>query len=265
MTLKVEDLFSVRGKIALVTGGATGIGRMIAQGLVDNGARVYIASRKLDVCTAAAEEISTNGECIPLSVDLNKLDQINELAADIAAREPKLHILVNNSGAGWTQPIEEYSEAGWDKVMTLNVKAPFFLFKALLPQLKAAASAADPTRVINIGSAGGIETQYTDNYVYGPSKAALHHLTKALAVRFAENNITVNVIAAGPFPSVMMGRGDRLAHFAKQVPLGRAGTTEDMAGTVLYLCSRAGAYISGTELPVDGGKVLNPAMASDVS
>jgi NAD(P)-dependent dehydrogenase (short-subunit alcohol dehydrogenase family) len=266
MSLNADQLFNVRGKVALVTGGATGIGRMIAQGLLDNGARVYIASRKLDVCEAAAKEMSPQGNCIALRADVSTVPAIDALAAEIAAREPKLHILVNNSGGGWTQPIEEYSEDGWDKMMTLNVKAPFYLFRALLPQLKAAGEPMDPARVINIGSVGGIETQNTDNYVYGPSKAAVHHLTRQLAARFARQHITVNVIAPGPLPSVMMSRGGgRLDHFASQTPLGRAGTTEEMAGTALYLCGRAGAYTTGVVIPVDGGKCVAGANAFDVS
>lgn len=266
MSLTADFLFNVRGKVALVTGGATGVGRMIAQGLLDNGAKVYIASRKLDVCEAAAKEMSPEGHCIALRADLSTLPEIEALAAEIAAREPALHILVNNSGGGWTQPIEDYSEAGWDKMMTLNVKTPFFLFRALLPQLKAAGVAMDPARVINIGSVGGIETQNTDNYVYGPSKAGVHHLTRQLAVRFARHNIAVNVIAPGPFPSVMMSRGGgRLDHFASQTPMGRAGTSEEMAGTALYLCGRAGAYTTGVVIPVDGGKCVAGADAFDVS
>ncbi|MGE0388363.1 MAG: SDR family oxidoreductase [Gammaproteobacteria bacterium] len=266
MGLKAEDVFRVRGKVALVTGGATGVGRMIAQGLLDNGARVYIASRKLEICQAAAAEMAPDGRCMALRADLTRLAEVDALAAEIARREPRLDILVNNSGAGWTQRIEEFTEDGWDKVMTLNVKAPFFLFRAVLPLLKAAATAADPARVINIGSVGGIEAQNTDNYAYGPSKAAVHHLTRNLAVRFARDHITVNAIAPGPFPSVMMSRGGgRLDHFARQTPMGRAGTAEEMAGTALYFCSPAGAYTTGTVLPVDGGKCIGGADAFDVS
>lgn len=266
MSLKAESLFSVAGKVALVTGGATGVGRMIAEGLLENGAKVYIASRKLDVCEAAAAEMSPEGRCIALRADLSELSEMDALAAEIARREPGLHILVNNSGGGWTQRIEEYSEAGWDKMMTLNVKTPFFLFRATLPSLRAAASSEDPARVINISSVGGIEVQNTDNYVYGPSKAGVNHLTKQLAMRFAKDNITVNAIAPGPFPSVMMSRGGgRLDHFARQTPMRRAGKTEEMAGTALYLCSAAGAYTTGTVIPVDGGKTVGGADAYDVS
>lgn len=265
MGLEAANLFGVEGKVALVTGGDSGIGRMIAQALLDNGARVYIASHKPEVCEAAAPEMSPEGNCIAIPANLTSLAEIDRLAAELRKHEPKLDILVNNAGAGWTQVIEEYSEDGWDKIMALNVKAPFFLFRALLPQLKAAGSVPDPARVINIASAAGIQTQNTDNYVYGPSKAALIQLTRNLAVRFAKDNITVNAIAPGPFPSGLMARGNRLEHFGRQTLLGRVGATEEMAGTALYLCSRAGAYSTGVILPLDGGATIAGPNASDVS
>ncbi|MDB5448195.1 MAG: short-chain dehydrogenase/reductase [Phenylobacterium sp.] len=253
MSLKIDELFSVRGKVALVTGGSSGIGRMIAQGLCQNGVKVYIASRKLDLCEVVAAELSEYGECIPIGTNLGEQDSLAALAADVAAREPKLHILVNNAGAGWAQPIEDYPESGWDKVMTLNVKSPFFLTKALLPQLRAAGSKADPARVINIGSISGLHSRDVDNFAYGASKAALHHVSRTLARTLADENILVNAVAPGPFPSRMMG--DQLPAYVEHVPLGRGGAAEDIAGTVIYLCSRAGAYLSGVVLPLDGGTV----------
>jgi NAD(P)-dependent dehydrogenase (short-subunit alcohol dehydrogenase family) len=260
MTLTIDSLFSVRGKIALVTGGATGIGRMIASGFAQNGAKVYIASRKRDTCEAAAEEISHGGgSCTALQVDLADMASLEALACEVTRREPKLHILVNNAGAGWAQPIEKYTEKGWDRVMDLNLKAPFFLIRALLPKLRAAATPNDPARIVNIGSVAGSETLLSNNFAYGPSKAALHHLTRTLARNLADDGITVNAIAPGPFPSRMMG--DQLDHFADQIPLGRAGEPEDAAGTALYFCSRAGAWTTGVVLPLDGGKLTSGGSA----
>ena len=254
MTLKVEDLFSVRGKVALVTGGATGIGRMIADGLVQNGAKVYIASRKLEECQATAAELSQSGECVALRVDLGDQKSLKALAAEIATRESKLHILVNNAGAGWAARIEDYPEAGWDKVMALNVKAPFFLTKALLPQLRAAATAGDPARIVNIGSVAGIGATLSNNFVYAASKAAIHQLSRSLGHYLARDNITVNAIAPGPFPSRMMGA--MMDDYVDKVPLARGGSPEDAAGTAIYLCSRAGAFTTGVVLTLDGGKVM---------
>jgi len=254
MTLNIERLFSVRGKVALVTGGATGIGRMIADGLVQNGVKVYIASRKLEECETTAEDLSQLGACVPLQVDLGKQDSLEALAGEIASREPALHILINNAGTGWAQRLDDYPEAGWDKAMTLNVKAPFFLAKALLPQLRAAATDEDPARIINIGSIDGMSSRLNNNFVYGTSKAAIHQLSRLLGHYLARDRITVNAIAPGPFPSKMMG--DMLDALVDNVPLGRGGSPEDAAGTALYLCSRAGAYITGTVLTMDGGHLM---------
>jgi len=253
-TLAIESLFSVRNKVALVTGGATGIGRMIADGLVQNGVKVYIASRKLDECVATAEQLSKSGECVPLQVDLGKQESLQALAAEISAREPALHILVNNAGTGWAQRLDDYSEAGWDKAMTLNVKSPFFLVKALLPRLRAGATQDDPARVINIGSIDGLSSRLSNNFVYSTSKAAIHQLSRSLGHYLARERITVNAIAPGPFPSRMMG--DMLDDLVGNVPLGRAGSAEDAAGTVLYLCSRAGAYTTGAVMTLDGGHLM---------
>jgi len=254
MNLKIEDLFSVRGKVALVTGGATGIGRMIADGLVQNGAKVYIASRKIEECEATARELSANGECLALRVDLGDQSSLRALADELASREPKLHILVNNAGAGWAQRLEDYPEAGWDKVMALNVKAPFFLTKALLTQLRAAATPEDPARIVNIGSIAGLSAALSNNFVYGTSKAAIHQLSRSLGHYLARAHITVNAIAPGPFPSRMMG--DMIDDYVDGTPLARGGSPGDAAGTALYLCSRAGAFMTGAILTLDGGRLL---------
>ncbi len=258
MSLSISELFSVRGKVALVTGGASGIGRMIAQGLAENGAEVYIASRKLESCQAAADELSAFGPCTALQVDVAEMESLQRLAADVQERTSKLHILVNNSGTGWAEPFEQYQAKGWDKVFDVNVKAPFFLIKELLPALQAAATPDDPARVINIGSVAGLHYQHsTNNFAYGISKAAVHHLSMMLGGMLGASNITVNAVAPGPFPSRMMQGSGLLAQLTATVPLGRAGTDEDAAGTVLFLSSRAGAFVNGVVLPLDGGRVVN--------
>jgi NAD(P)-dependent dehydrogenase (short-subunit alcohol dehydrogenase family) len=251
----VKDLFSVAGKVALVTGGSRGIGRMIAQGYVENGATVYVSSRKRDVCDAVAGELSKFGTCHSLPADLATEAEAKRLAAELAAREPKLHILVNNAGANWGAPLAEYPDAAWDKVLALNVKAIFHLTRACLPQLEAAATPDDPARVINIGSIDGLHVPLLETYAYSASKAGVHHLTRVLANRLAAKHITVNAVAPGPFESKMMA--ETLRNFGDAIkascPLGRIGTPEDMAGVAIYLASRAGAYLTGTVIPVDGG------------
>lgn len=251
----MKNLFSVEGKVALVTGGSRGIGYMIARGYVENGATTYITARKAEACEAAAQALSACGKCIALPVDVASLAGIQQLTAALRAREPKLHILVNNAGANWAEPVDVFSEAGWDKVMAVNLKAVFFLTRELLPQLRAAGSAADPARVINIGSIDGLHVPGLETYAYSSSKAAVHHLTRTLARRLAGEQINVNAIAPGPFESKMMA--DTLKHFGDAiraaVPRGRIGEPEDMAGTAIYLASRASAYVTGAVLPVDGG------------
>jgi NAD(P)-dependent dehydrogenase (short-subunit alcohol dehydrogenase family) len=252
-----SGLFSVEGKAAVVTGGSRGIGLMIAAGLVDAGARVYISSRKADVCAAVAAELSPRGTCVSLPFDLSDEAGVDALAAAVAEREPALHILVNNAGATWGAPVEDYPDTAWDKVLAVNVKAVFNLTSALLPQLRAAATADDPARVVNIGSVDGIRVPATDNYAYAASKAAVHMVTRQLAHRLARDHITVNAIAPGPFRSKMMAfvldaEGGE-AMVASGVPLGRIGRDDDMAGAVIYLASRAGAYLTGAVIPVDGG------------
>ena len=250
----MKDLFSIEGKVALVTGGSRGIGQMIARGYAENGARVYVSSRSSEACAETAAELSKLGTCIALPADLSRPADLKRLAAELAGREPALHILVNNAGANWGAPLEEYPDSAWDKVLALNVKAVFHLTVALLPQLAAAASAEDPARVINVGSIDGIQVPLLETYAYSASKAAVHHLTRVLARKLAPK-VTVNAIAPGPFESKMMAETLRTfgEGIRKSCPLGRIGEPEDMAGVALYLASRAGAYVTGAVIPVDGG------------
>ena len=251
----MKDLFSIRDKVALVTGGSRGIGLMIARGFVEAGARVYVSSRKQEVCDRVAAELSQHGACVSLPADLSEEAEAKRLAQEMRAREPALHILVNNAGANWGAPLEEYPDAAWDKVLALNVKAVFHLTRALLPLLEQGARPGDPARVINIGSIDGLMVPVLDTYAYSASKAAVHHLTRALAQRLAARRITVNAIAPGPFESKMMA--ETLERFRDAIiascPLGRIGEPEDMAGAAIFLASRAGAYLTGAVIPVDGG------------
>ncbi len=249
------DLFSIEGKTALVTGGSRGIGLMIARGMVEAGAKVYISSRKADVCEQVAEELSRAGTCIAVPADLATEDECRRVADELAAREPGLHILVNNAGATWGAPMAEFDDAAWDRVLDLNVKGVFHLTRFLVPQLAAVASHEDPSRVINIGSIDGIQVPSLETYSYSASKAAVHQMTRVLASQLARQHITVNAIAPGPFESKMMKAtlesfGDQIAASA---PLGRIGRPDDMAGTAIFLSSRAGSYLTGTVIPVDGG------------
>jgi NAD(P)-dependent dehydrogenase (short-subunit alcohol dehydrogenase family) len=251
----IEGLFSIEGKVALVTGGTSGIGLMIARGFVEAGARVYVASRKADACEQVAKELSAIGTCVGIPADLGTQEGVQGLAREIAEREPALHILVNNAGANWAAPLGQYPESGWDKVMTLNLKSVFFLTEALIPRLAAAASDEDPARVINIGSIDGLNAPALDTFAYSASKAGVLHMTRVLAGKLARKRITVNAIAPGPFESKMMKA--TLERFgsgiASQNPLGRIGRPEDMAGATIFLASRAGSYLTGTTLVVDGG------------
>ena len=252
--MSVADLFSVSGKVALVTGGSRGIGLMIASGLVSAGAKVYVASRKEEECERTAAELSKLGTCVALPGDLSSHDGTKALAESLAAAEPALHILVNNAGANWGAPLTEYPESGWDKVMALNVKAVFDLTRLLLPQLQNGSRPGDPGRVINVGSIDGLQVPLLETYAYSTSKAAVHHLTRVLARKLAPQ-ITVNAIAPGPFESKMMAEtlkifGDAIV---KSCPMGRIGEPDDMAGVAIYLASKAGAYVTGAVIPVDGG------------
>jgi len=251
----VKSLFSVEGKVVLVTGGSRGIGLMIARGFVENGARVYVASRKQEDVDAAAAELSKHGSCTAIAANLATEAGAKELAAAIAARETKLDVLVNNAGANWGAPLAEYPDSAWDKVLGVNVKGVFHLTRACLPLLEKAVRPGDPARVINIGSIDGIRVPLLETYAYSASKAAVHHLTRVLAMRLAAQGITVNAVAPGPFESKMMAA--TLDRFRDSIvgscPLGRIGEPEDMAGVAIYLASRAGAYVTGVVIPVDGG------------
>ncbi|SIN40698.1 glucose 1-dehydrogenase [Micromonospora cremea] len=253
----MTQLFSVEGKTVLVTGGSRGIGLMIAQGFVRAGAHVIISSRKADVCEAVAKELSAEGRCEAIPADLSADAGAESLAAAVQERFPRLDVLVNNAGATWGAPLENYPEAAFDKLWAVNVKAVFRLTTALLPALRAAASADDPARVINIGSIDGIRVPWLEVYAYSATKAAVHMLTRSLAHQLAGEQITVNAIAPGPFESKMMAFAlndpTSRASIEQQVPLGRIGRPEDMAGTAIYLSSRAGAYLTGAVIPVDGG------------
>jgi NAD(P)-dependent dehydrogenase (short-subunit alcohol dehydrogenase family) len=251
----MQNLFSIDGKVALVTGGSRGIGLMIARGFVEAGARVYISSRKAEVCDRVARELSAAGTCLSLPADLSTEAGSRGLADALAAREPLLHVLVNNAGANWGAPLADYPDAAWDKVLALNVKAVFHLSRALLPLLERAARPGDPARIINIGSIDGLQAPFLETYAYSASKAAVHHLTRVLAHQLAARGITVNAVAPGPFESKMMAETlERFRDaFVASCPLGRIGEPEDMAGAAIYLASRAGAYLTGAVIPVDGG------------
>lgn len=251
----MKNLFSVEGKVVLVTGGSRGIGLMIARGFVENGAKVYVASRKADECEKVARELSASGECHGIGADLGTQEGAKKLAEAIAARETKLDVLVNNAGANWGAPMTEYPDAAWDKVLALNVKGVFHLTVACLPLLEKAASHENPARVINIGSIDGIQVPMLETYAYSASKAAVHHMTRVLAMQLASKRITVNAVAPGPFESKMMAATlDRFKDaIVASCPLGRIGEPEDMAGIAIYLASKAGSYVTGTVIPVDGG------------
>ncbi|MFC0861386.1 SDR family oxidoreductase [Sphaerimonospora cavernae] len=246
-------LFSVVGKTVVVTGGSRGIGKMIARGFRDAGATVYISSRKKDELEATAAELG----CHAVQADLSTTEGIETLVEAVSARESRLDVLVNNAGASWGAPLDEYPEHAFDKVWNINVKGVFFLTRRFLPLLRAAASADDPARVINVGSVDGIRVSAMEHYAYSASKAGVHMLTRHLAHRLARESITVNAIAPGPFESKMMAfvLDDPAMRGAveSQIPLGRIGRPDDMAGAAVFLASRAGAYLTGTVIPVDGG------------
>ena len=266
MSMQLNDLFSIKGKTALVTGGSRGIGEMIAAGFLANGAKVYISARKADVCAATAKRLSEacGGECIALQADLSQLAGVESLTKQLSERESTLDILVNNAGASWGAPLELFPEVGWDKVMDTNVKGVFFLTQKLLPLLRQAARATSPARVINIGSVDGIKAATFDSFSYGASKAAVHHLTRFMAAHLTKEHILFNAIAPGPFPTWMLSTGVGFGGETEKVdwqlvgkhnPSGRVGTAQDIAGLAIFLCSRAGEYVVGQTIACDGGLV----------
>lgn len=250
-----SDLFSLAGRTALVTGGSRGIGRMIAAGFVAQGAKVYVSSRKAEACEQTAAALSKGGgACFALPGDVSTVPGAQALAQAYLARESKLDILVNNAGAAWLEKFDRFPEKGWDKVVDLNLKAPFFLTQALAGALRAAASSERPAKVINIASIDGWSVNPQETYSYAASKAGLIHLTRRMALRLIEDRIVVSAIAPGAFRSDMnIDARDRAEEVARRIPARRIGTDEDMAGAAIYLASRAGDYVVGATLVVDGG------------
>ncbi|HUE11834.1 MAG TPA: SDR family oxidoreductase [Steroidobacteraceae bacterium] len=253
----MSSLFSLDKKVALVTGGAQGLGRMIAAGLIGAGAKVYITSRKREVCEAAARELAQAGACVGLAADLNTPEAVVALANEIKAREPQLHILINNAGRTWGAPLETFPDKAWAGVMAVNVQGPFTLVRELLPLLAAAAVPDDPARIINIGSLAGLRAEPLSAYSYAASKAAIQHLSRVLAKDLAARHITVNSIIPGYFPTQMTahirGQEAELNKLLERVPLGRLGEPDDIVGACVFLASRAGRYVTAADLVVDGG------------
>jgi NAD(P)-dependent dehydrogenase (short-subunit alcohol dehydrogenase family) len=250
--MKIEELFSVRGKVAVVTGGSRGIGEMIARGYIENGAKVYVTARKAEACNALAKELSKTGECISIPADLSKMAEIDRFAGEIEKREKKIDILVNNAGASWGETFDKFPEEGWDKVVTLNLKSVFFLSQRLVKLLEAAATAESFARIINIGSIDGLHVSGIETYSYAASKAGVIHMTKMMAKNLAPRKIAVNAIAPGFFPSKMTATLPVDA-IADATPFKRVGRPEDMAGLALYLSSKASGFVTGAVIPVDGG------------
>ena len=264
----LSNLFSVKDKVVVVTGGSRGIGEMIATGFLANGAKVYISSRKADVCDATAERLRSEfgSTCFSLPADLSDLEGVKGFAEAFKAQEDKLDVLINNAGVAWGAPLDEFPEAGWDKVMDTNVKGPFFLTQQLLSHLQAAATFDEPARVVNVGSIDGIKTPRFDNFSYASSKAAIHHLTRVLAAHLIKRNIIVNGIAPGPFPTWMLsagigGGGDvdntDWDEVSRGNPRGRVGTAADIAGLAIFLSSKASGFTVGDVITCDGGVVVS--------
>ena len=254
----MKDLFNVEGKVALVTGGSRGIGAMIAEGFVKNGVKTYITSRKSEQSDNKADELSKFGECISIPADLTDMNEMDKLVNYIKENEKQFNFLINNAGAAWGASFDDFPENGWDKVMDTNVKSVFFLTQKLAKILEKSGNNSDPSRVINVGSIDGIGIPRAETYSYPASKAAIHQLTRVLANRLAHRSININAIAPGPFQSNMMAH--TLEEYGEQikssVPRGRIGIPEDMAGTAIFLCSKASSYITGSIIPVDGGSLI---------
>lgn len=255
----MSDLFSIQGKVALITGGAQGLGYMIAEAMVKAGAKVYITSRKPDICEASAAALREFGDCVALPAGLDSPEAIVDLADRFKAHESQLDILINNAGRTWGAPLESFPDKAWAPIMAVNVQGPFTLIRELLPQLKQAGAtdATNPARIINIGSLAGKLAEPLQAYSYVSSKAAIHHLTKVLAADLAGDNITANAVVPGYFPTGMTahirGEDEKIKELIDRVPLSRLGSPEDIAGMCIFLCSRAGSYVTGTEMLVDGG------------
>ncbi|KAE9377903.1 short-chain dehydrogenase/reductase-like protein sdr [Stipitochalara longipes BDJ] len=255
-----SSLFNVKGKVVLVTGGAKGIGRMISEGFVQNGAKVYISSRDAKACEQACKELNAlgKGSAYAIPADFYKLEDCKRLAEELKKREPKLHVLVNNSGSNWGAPYDEFPDSAWTRVLTLNLTRVFTITQAVTPLLEAAATKDDPARIINIGSVDGLRVPSLETFSYSASKAGLHQLSRVLANHLGKRNITSNALACGPFESKMMAA--TLKTFGETIvagiPLGRIGSPEDVAGACLFLSSRAGAYVNGATIALDGGSLV---------
>ena len=256
--MDMKSLFNMEGKVAVVTGGSRGIGAMIARGVVENGVKTYITARREEELQATAGELSAFGQCIAIPSDLSNMEGVAAFAQAVMTGDSAVHVLVNNAGATWGAPIEEFPEQGWDKTMTLNVKSMFYLTQQLLPALESAATPEDPSRVINVGSINGITHPHMQNYAYSASKAAVHQLTRHLGAELSPRHVNVNAIAPGFFPSKMTSHLlDHADELGKTFPCGRLGNAEDAAGTAIYLSSRASAWVTGHTLVLDGGAVAN--------
>lgn len=258
----MKNLFDVSGKVAIVTGGSSGIGAMMSRGLLEGGAKVYITARKAERLMTMQKELSAFGDCVAIPGDMSTVEGIDAFVKEISAAEDHIDILINNAGANWAAPIESFPESGWDKVMDINIKSIFFMIQKCLPLLKKAGTDEDPARIINIASINGIRNSGMPTYAYSASKSGVIHLTEHLSVDLANNNINVNAIAPGFFPSNMtkgITENEQMTKMAlSQIPRRRMGTPEDIAGTALYLCSRASAWMIGQTLTLDGGMISRP-------